>query len=309
MNFIEYIDNIGYPKKLMNDVLSKKEKFVYLFKIKGKSQIAPKWELKVLQKILKDYLYEYYSKEFSENATAYIKCKNISYNLERHQGNNYFFKSDFVNFFPSISEMNVNKTLENILSMETNESLNLIKNILFYDNRLQFGFPSSPIISNLILKDFDKELESKLSLKNVNSNIKYSRYSDDITISSKYEFDKMEILNIIDEMITKFPYLKINRKKTRFFERYSHNSKITGLIPLSNRNTIGKRRFNDIKLNIYLLITNKPIQKVGLYNSVEQLSSFLSYLYMVDKSNYFRLKKYFSKNYLENIEYLQLFKK
>ena len=117
MNFLEYLDNIGYHTKLLNEVVNNKYKYVYSFKFKGKCQIAPKWKLKILQRILKDYLTKYYSNDtnISENATAYIKNQNISYNLVRHQGNSYFFTSDFKNFFPSIYEENIKGILATIL--------------------------------------------------------------------------------------------------------------------------------------------------------------------------------------------------
>jgi RNA-directed DNA polymerase len=312
MNFLDFLNNIGYPIKLLNEVINNKHKYVYTFKFKGKWQIAPKWQLKILQKILKDYLTKNYSenKNISNNATAYIKNKNISYNLERHQGNSYFFTSDFKNFFPSIYENDIKNILSTTLVNESTESLTYINKIIYHKGRLQYGFPTSPIISNLIMYDFDKELDKILNEKYKNINIQYTRYSDDITISSKYKIDKLIIKNtIIELMELSYSFLKLNNKKTRYFEKYAHRPHITGLIPLSNRNTIGKKRYNEIKLNINLLINNEVITNNKYFQTINSLSSYLNYMYLVDRHNYIRLKNSFNNKYKSFNNYELLFKK
>lgn len=298
MNFIEYINKIGYPTKLIHEVIEDKNSYVYKIFIKGKLQVAPKWELKVIQKILKNYLEEFYLNEnVSKNATAYIKKQNISFNVNRHQGNSYFFTTDFKNFFPSITKEILEKELFKILKNESKDSKILILNIIQYKNRLQYGFPTSPIISNIIMNDFDKKLFNLLELKYSTNNIQYTRYADDITISSKYKIEKKELYSFFKKMLeNKYSFLKINDKKTRIFEKYAKNPYITGLIPLNKRNSIGKKKINQLKINIYLILNNILIKNKKFYPTKQSLRSYLSYLYIVDKHNYYRLKYYFSKS-------------
>lgn len=311
MDFSVYLNNLGYPAKLLKEVVNNKHKFVYSFKFKGKWQIAPKWQLKILQKILKDYLTKYYSNKIniSENATAYLKNQNISYNLERHQGNSYFFTSDFKNFFPSIYENDIKSILSNILRKESTDSLNYINKIIYHKDRLQYGFPTSPIISNLILNNFDRSLDEILKVTFNDYNIQYTRYSDDITISSRYKIEKQVILKVITDLISSYSFLKLNNKKTRYFEKYARRPYITGLIPLSHRNTIGKNKYNRIKLNINLLINNHTIVNDSLFKNINSLSSYLNYMYLVDRHNYTRLKSSFNNKYSTHDNYKQLFKK
>lgn len=306
MDFLGYIESEGYPKILLDDVVKHIHQYTYTFYVKGKLQIAPKWQLKIIQKIIQKYLSINYAKDhISENATAYIKGKNISYNVDRHQGNNYFFASDFKNFFPSIDKDSVMEMLTKILHNESQESLTCISNIIFYNGRLQYGFPTSPIISNLIMKQFDDELQNRLDIKYSMKIPKYSRYSDDIAISSKYKIEKNEILTEIEGLISElYPYLKINDKKTRVFEKYSNKPYITGLVPLNNRNTIGRKKYNEIKLNILLLIKGIAINNHEFCKDAKSMSSYLSYLYNVDKHNYNRMKMYFCKKY-NNIDILK----
>lgn len=311
MDFISFLDDIGYPKKLLDEVISNKNKYIYSFTFKGKWQLAPRWELKILQKILKNYLTNNYSIScVSEYATAYLKNKNISYNLDRHQGNSYFFVTDFKKFFPSITELETKTFLLEILKeKEESSTISLILEIIFYNGRLQYGFPTSPVISNIIMKDFDEKLSRELKNFFPDKNIQYSRYSDDITISTKYKIDKTSIQNIIKNLIDdSYSFLEINSKKTRYFEKYSNKPYITGLIPLLKRNSIGKKKYLKIKLNIHLLLENNDITNNG-YKNIESLSSYLNYLYQVDKHNYIRLKKSFEKKYSINNNFIKIFKK
>lgn len=310
MDFLEYVDLKGYHRTLVEEVIKNKKKYTYKFKSKGKWQIAPKWELKILQKILKDYLSEYYSsKNISNNATAYIKGKNLSYNVTRHQGNSFFFTTDFENFFPSIKLNDVKSNLKEILNLESPESFSVIVDVAFFEDNLQYGFPTSPIISNFILNEFDNELYKELKTS-IKENIQYTRYSDDITISTKYKINKQELLLKINNLIkSKYTFLKLNNKKTRFFEKYAHRAYITGLIPLNNRNTIGKNKFNQLKLNTYLILNGKLISNENLFKNVNQLASYISYIYLVDKHNYIRLKNSFIEKYSTLDIFKELFRK
>lgn len=297
MDFIQYIENKGYYDFFLEEVLSNKNKHTYFFRIKGKINIAPKYRYKIIQKILKEYLtITYSSHNISNNTTAYLEHKNISYNLERHQGNNYFFVTDFKSFFTSIIKDQSMEILEQCLYRESKKSLQLIFKIIFYKNKLQYGFPTSPIISNFIMKKFDDNFQEILNKKFANNNVQFTRYSDDITISSKYKLSKSELLHSLHSNIKDgYSFLKINNKKTRFFEKYARVPYITGLIPLVHRTSIGKKKYNKLKSNLYLKLENEVIDNEDYFKTVASLRSYLSYLYLVDKHNYNRLKKSFHK--------------
>lgn len=309
MNFLKYLEEKGYPNNLLKQILDNPKDNIYYFRAKGKLQIAPKWSLKILQKILKDYLTEYYSNSISTHATAYIKGENISFNVSKHFGRNYFYVTDFSNFFPSIKKTKIEHFLSSILVNEDLLCLDKIFKIGFYKDSLQYGFPTSPIISNIIMSKFDTLFFERLQEHFPQSNVSYSRYCDDLTVSSKYEINTTIINDILNTLIKEeFDYLSINKKKTRSFEKYSRYPYITGLVPLKNRITIGKKKYNSIKLNIYLLLNKKPIKNTDLFNSETSLSSYLSYVYLVDPHNYNRLKAYFS-NKFSSFDIKKLFKK
>ena len=90
------------------------------------------------------------------------------------------------------------------------------------------------------------------------------------------------------------------RKKTRSFEKYAKTPYITGLVPLNKRNTIGKKKYNQLKINLYLLMKNQLIKNPNFYKSKDSARSYISYLYLVDKHNYNRLKYYFLNKFEKN---------
>ena len=110
------------------------------------------------------------------------------------------------------------------------------------------------------------------------------------------------MLKEIEQLISSsYQYLNINKKKTRIFEKYAKNPHITGLVPLTYRNTIGRKKYNSVKLNIFLLLKNIEIQNNSLYKNKISMASYLSYLYNVDKHNYNRIKTYFYNRYSEDL--------
>ena len=60
-----------------------------------------------------------------------------------------------------------------------------------YEGYLPQGAPTSPYLSNLILRDFDKKIQQICS----SLNYTYTRYADDITISSNNKITKVDMEN------------------------------------------------------------------------------------------------------------------
>lgn len=69
------------------------------------------------------------------------------------------------------------------------------------------------------------------------------------------------------------------------------------------------KKYNEIKLNINLLINNHIIENDNYFNNINSLSSYLNYMYLVDRHNYTRLKSSFNSKYSKSDDYKLLFKK
>jgi hypothetical protein len=174
-------------------------------------------------------------------------------NASLHSKYKYNIKIDFEDFFPSICEKDLISTLqkEEEFSNLSEEEFNFITKALFLKKHdkyvLAIGAPSSPIVSNIIMKYIDQELE-KLS-QNIDPQSTYTRYADDITFSSNIKGTCKIFYDEMDKLIQSIasPKLKVNKSKTVFLSR-AIKRRITGLVICPNGElSIGRRNLRYIK--------------------------------------------------------------
>ncbi|RBP98528.1 hypothetical protein CRD60_01320 [Bifidobacterium aemilianum] len=189
----------------------------------------------------------------SDRAFAYVKGRSIASNAKAHRQSKYLFHTDIHNFFPSITSSLFDKQCLNRFSSileETGFSFgdtnSVLHKILFRKDKLTIGAVSSPAISNAVMHDFDQSLTNYCLI----SGYVYTRYADDIYISSKSLLPKQIKEDIFAEM-HKFGFSP-NYKKTSFWNGSSH-LKVTGVNVLagSGRLTIGTRNKKMIKGMLY----------------------------------------------------------
>ena len=167
---------------------------------------APRTYLKVVQWWILDNILN--RNKISKNVFGFVPKRNIVQNAEFHYGARHILNVDIKDFFPSIDFFQVlNVFLEMGYSKDVSD---MLAEICCLNYHIPQGAPSSPAIGNLVLRDMDKKL-TELS-KAVG--IKYSRYADDLTFSSKKWIDK-EFLSKVSGIVVAEGF-KLNRKKTRF---------------------------------------------------------------------------------------------
>ena len=93
------------------------------------------------------------------------------------------------------------------------DSIDTIRDICYRENRLCVGAVSSPIISNIIMHKFDV-MVLNYCRKN---DLKYSRYADDIYLSSNSYIDAPHI-DFLSTTLRDFGF-QINEKKLTFLPR------------------------------------------------------------------------------------------
>lgn len=144
---------------------------------------------------------------------AYLKEQSIKQLVNKHLGNKYFYQFDLANFFGSIDHQLLLGKL-NATDQHFNQSL-----IAECSNNktvgLALGLVPSPYLSNIYLTNFDLKLVSILN--RLDSSIVYTRYSDDLTISSNISLDEEELTRILSEQLA-VDKLALNPTKTRSSE-------------------------------------------------------------------------------------------
>lgn len=240
----------------------------------------PSKELKYIQNIILNVLKV--NLTIHHSAYAYINNKNIKNNAELHAKHSYILKMDFKNFFPSLTPIlffnALNKQNIELSKIETA----LIANFLFWKPKrkqklvLSIGAPSSPLISNFIMYEFDN-IVSDLCQE---LNITYSRYADDLTFSTNekntlYQLPK-RIQTILNSTYGKA--IRINNDKTSFISK-SFQRKVTGLI-LTNENNVSIGR--DKKRLISSMVHKFKLGLITNKEELEKLTGQLSFSFYIE---------------------------
>jgi RNA-directed DNA polymerase len=259
--------------------------FYWIFKVPKKSGgfrtiYSPQKEMKIIQQFLLDF----YLKKMpvSDFAMAYIKGRSISYNAIQHRRGIHFLHIDISNFFESMSSVTMEQTLkENIAFKDfSQQDFDLFISLLTvkgYDKSLIFpqGSVASPYLSNIYFYKMDKQIASLV--KTLGPDSVYTRYSDDITISTSVYIDESFRTNIAK--ILENYGLTFNKKKT-YFASSKKTIRITGLNVVDGKCYIGEKFKKLLKHDIYYFLNSKGNV------SESKLRGQLSYLYSVEPKYY-----------------------
>ena len=205
-----YLEQIfGISKKELYYVANHTGKFyrkVNILKKSGgvRTLHIPHEKLKYIQRIiLQEFLADC---ALSPCATAYRKGAKLADNAAVHTGKQYLLKVDISNFFPSI---NFGRVYKMFYARYPAQYAKLFAELCCYDDCLVQGAPTSPAISNIILRNFDNVLEQWCRERRIT----YTRYCDDITLSSDEPLG--QAYYYVKKLLAKNGFL-INTKKTRF---------------------------------------------------------------------------------------------
>lgn len=213
----------------------------------------PSKELKFVQRVLLKELRSVL--EPSDRAYAYVPGRNIKENALQHAGSKYLLKMDFKNFFPSIVPSVFFDRLQKrgVCFSEVDEKV--LSGLLFWKPVrkgglvLSIGAPSSPLVSNFVMRDFDEHINHV----SVSLGVDYTRYADDLTFSTMYKDTLFSFPELVERSLDVNGYkcIKINKKKT-IFSSMAHNRHVTG-VTLTNDGgvSVGRERKRKISAMIH----------------------------------------------------------
>lgn len=241
----------------------------------------PSRELKLLQYVFLNKILA--GLPVHQAATAYKIGSSIRQNADVHKDSRVILKLDFEAFFPSIKTRAWNAFVKRNLQQWTREDLNFSKQVLFWGggktkpNCLSIGAPTSPLISNAIMYNFDCWM---FEYANQNA-LQYTRYADDITLSSHGFLDKEAVILKVNQFLQemKQPVLKLNKSKTKLLSKTT-SRRVTGLI-LTNEGkvSLGRERKRTISVMVHKAITNKLSPE-----DLRKLSGLLSFAHDVERT-------------------------
>jgi len=254
----------------------------YFYSIKNKQKFSIKYNKKTF--CIYDILNYYFSKLIPLNnaSTAFRKELSYLHFFEPHKENYHFIRLDICSFFHSITEKDIKNVFEKYFYNEpihekgTQSLLDAFIELVTYkipknssnekfrDKRvLPMGFKTSPVISNIIFRQLDIQIQ-KLCL---DKGVIYTRYADDMLFSSSKHLTYIHSDDFIKEIriIISQMNFKLNEHKTikakhtlslngytiQYSDFHSNTKEIIHELRLSNKRT------NLIKKMIHMIDKEK----------------------------------------------------
>ncbi|MEX1665059.1 retron St85 family RNA-directed DNA polymerase [Zhongshania arctica] len=297
--------DLSIPDSLIEEAISVARAHVKIFHIKKRSGgtreiFHPSKKLKTIQYWLIYSVFSHMS--VHEASMAYRDGISILHNARKHRSSRFFLKMDLKDFFPSISYNDFIPILRRWHDQTKPEWVldkdaeNLIKTVCFYKNDcLAIGYPSSPIISNIVMSDFDFKVSALIADEKYGKVI-YTRYADDLVLSTDKKGACSHLKVELGELIksTMSPKITVNDDKTKLGSSTGGSASVTGLKVCANGHiTIYKKQKDHIRLLLSLY-------SKGALNPEEEKSlvGHLSYCHYVAPEFYTKVsKKYFKEIY------------
>jgi len=258
---------------------------------KGVRIIAqPARELKVLQMLALREIESFLP--IHPAAMAYRKGIGIKENARMHAGNTYLLKMDFKDFFHSFTPADFIKHYFKHVGATDMFSVRMLSRLFFWSQKhspslkLSIGAPSSPLLSNTLMYEFD----CRMAVICMGKGVAYTRYADDLTFTSNEKGALFVFPELVAQVCAEinYPRLMINAEKTVFSSK-AKNRHVTGLtINNEGRISLGRERKRYIKSRVFKCLE-------GELNAEEKksLAGLVSYTRHVEPSFFASLvKKY-----------------
>lgn len=228
---------------------------------------------------------------YHTSAFAYVKGRCTVDCVKRHQQNEskWFAKLDFSDFFGSTTEEFVISMFSQIFPfseiVKRKDGLEALKRALslcFLNGGLPQGTPISPTITNIMMIPIDHQLYNEL--RKMDEHYVYTRYADDILISSKISFDCNKLQDYVLDVLRKFdaPFI-LKKKKTRYGSSAGRNWNLGVMLNKDNEITIGHQKKKTFKAMCCNYICDKKKGVPWDLHDVQVFSGLISYYRMIEK--------------------------
>lgn len=159
--------------------------------------------------------------EISPYATAYRPGGSALLNAKPHVGRQTVLKLDIRNFFDNVMYSAVKDKA--FPKKRYSEPIRVLLAMLcYYDDALPQGAPTSPVISNIIMKEFDNTVGKWCARRK----IAYTRYCDDMTFSG--DFNVRRVKDFVARRLKKMGFF-LNESKT-VTARHGSRQSVTGIV-------------------------------------------------------------------------------
>ncbi|SFL39509.1 RNA-directed DNA polymerase [Loktanella salsilacus] len=170
----------------------------------------PYTELKGVQRAMNRKILQ--KQPLSECAYSYVSGKSIFSAAREFCGGKAILKMDIQDFFPSITGPRVVGLYKSLGF--TDSVAYILSQLSLRNNSIAQGAPTSPAISNLIMRRFDRHMENLATSWEMD----YLRYSDDIFFYKDRNFNHPKLEELATQIIEHSGFT-VNVAKTRYHPR------------------------------------------------------------------------------------------
>lgn len=172
---------------------------------------------KIQQQILENFLEPHPVSRF---AKAYKKGATLKEMARFHVKQHMVVRIDLTDFFGSLKEVSVFRFFR---QQGYSEAVTVIlTKLTTYKGALPQGAPTSPTLSNILMRKIDEKVGSYCS----ENKIRYTRYADDLVFSGNFSIKRL--LAKLHTVLAP-QQLRLNNQKTRVMRRHS-TQMVTGLV-------------------------------------------------------------------------------
>ena len=272
---------------------------------------APLDELMVALRELKFLFEKQLFAGYHTAAFAYVKGRSTIDAVKRHQRNKsrWFLKLDFHDFFGSsnpefiLAQLSLIFPYNEILAREDGrEELSKALSLCYLNNGLPQGTPISPTLTNLFMIPIDHAIAK--TARELTPHLVYTRYADDIILSSDLSFKWSEVQNtILDIVNNKFhaPFT-LNTSKTRYGSSAGRNWNLGVMLNSDNQITIGHSKKKVFKAMLFSFMNDEQNGNTWSLEDTQHLQGLISYYKMVEGETIETIIKSYSDKFHKDVE-------
>lgn len=197
-------------------------------------------------------------------------------NAHDHIGKKLILRVDIKNAFDTSSQVMVNRAIKNVFHFFSlsSKAVDLLGHIVTFKNSLPTGAPTSPVLLNAILHNFDKEVSRICSERS----LKYTRYADDIVVSGEMLGGMQEV---VEEGLRELGF-ELNNRKTKLMP-YWRKQKVTGVV-VNVRLNLERDARRKLRAAVHSWIKTGTAYLNGAQVNAQMLRGHISYAIGVNKS-------------------------
>ena len=276
-----------------------------------RSIYSPSKKLKAFHTFLNLFVFEYLPIN-EEIVFSYRKGFSVFHAVSKHSGSKYFFQTDIACFFANIDRDLIKKTIlagkDACPVTDLEQLIERILDMVCIENSLPIGFPASAPISNAALYTFDNDLWQYCKERD----LVYTRYSDDIIISSQSRVSLESIDQEIQDRLVRCASdrFHLNYKKSKYFQ-IGGKIKILGVMILPNgKITIDSKLKKELEvlLHFYVNDRDKFLNIIGgdEQSGLGRITGYLNYANSIDQEYLSKLRKKFGATIIDTFLHLPL---